>query len=103
MHDVLLVIQRTSDGYVLCSDETFEDEPSSEVRWFAIDFIPDTYGYITVLECQLMRMGYTTAKQQHSLLPKIVADCIGEHYDVQELRFLRLPEEQTNELPMILQ
>ncbi len=103
MHDVLLVIQRTSDGHVLCSDEMFGDKPSSEVRWFAIDHIPDTYGYITVLGCQLMRMGYVNAKQQHGLLPKIVADYTGEHYDVQELRFLRLSEEQTNEPPMMLQ
>ncbi len=102
-NEVLLVVQRIADGYVLCAQDISDEETTNAPGWFDASHIPDEYGYIIVRECAMHNMGRMTVIDQNSLLPKIVADCIGEYYEIAELRFLRLPEETITELPMMLQ
>lgn len=103
MEDVLLVIQRTSDGYVLCSHEIEEGNETLNLGWFSPDRVPDEYGYIIIRENQLHALGCVNITHQNKILPKIVADCTQEYYAVGQLRFLRLSEESLSEFPTMLQ
>ena len=107
MDDTLLIIQRVSDGCVLCgngmSNPEDPDESLNNPQWFPFEHIPDGYEFFAIPTEQLYEDGLLTTRECEHMLLQLIAQYTSEYYLPEELRFLLYSSDVPNAFPMMLQ